>query len=537
MKRIILVTLVLSFAVIFNSCKKSNFDINDNPYQITESTVDYRTVLPAAESITATIVATNWRTTQGWMGFWARSGSYQSITDEESYNFTTSFDQSNTVWANLYGNITNYNNIQVAAASKGAGIYEGIARIMKAHNFGILVDLFGNIPYKDALQGVNNLTPTYSKGADIYKDLLLQLDTAITRLKTPTTNSADKNPEIAKYDLAYAGNTANWIKVANTLKLRLIIHAADVPGFPVAAEYAKIVANGGGFLNAGENLQINPGYSASKPNPYYRQYVTNEGGTAAPGGDVTKASAYAVGPLGTNPNFASGYYGYNGDPRISRFYVAGALGLRGIPYGEVSGANTDNVGANLASVGGPGLVPTGSSSRAWIMTSVESLFLQAEAKHRNIIPGGPGTATAQVNAAITESFVWLGLTAAAASSYISGNTGYADVDYAYASSNPAVIPAGGPQAGLYTIISQRWFALNAIASYEVWTDYRRTDIKYGVASGYPAGPPLSIIPSRTSNKIPVRFLYPQTEYNFNAANVAGEGTVNQFNSRIFWDLN
>lgn len=534
MKRIVLVALVLTLAVSFYGCKKSNFAINDNPYQITESTVDYRTVLPAAQSTTAAIVATSWRAVQGWMGYWARSGSYQSITDEESYNFTTSFDQSNGLWSSLYGNITNYNNIQLAAAKKGAGIYEGIARIMKAHNFGILVDLFGNIPYTDALQGVNNLTPKYSKGLDIYKDLLLQLDTAITRLSTTATNNADKNPEIAKFDLAYAGNTASWIRVANTLKLRLIVHAASVPGFPVTAEYAKIVANGVGFLNAGQNLQINPGYSASKPNPYYRQYVTNEGGTAAPGGDVTKASAYAIGPLGTNPNFANGLYGYNGDPREARFYVAGALGFRGIPYGEVSGANSDNVGANLASVGGPGLVPAGAASRAWIMTSVESLFLQAEAKERGIIAGGgPGTAATETTNAITESFVWLGLTAGQAASYISGNFPSADVNYGVI----AGIPSTGPQAGLYTIIHQKWYALNSIAPCEVWTDYRRTDITLGVSTGYPAGPPLSIIPSRTSNKIPVRFLYPQTEYNFNATNVAGEGTVNQFTSKIFWDLN
>jgi hypothetical protein len=533
MKKIILIAFVLTLTIGFNSCKKSNFAINDNPYQITESTVDYRTVLPAAQATTAAIVASNWRAVQGWMGFWARSGSYQSITDEESYNFTTSFDQSNAMWANLYGNITNYNNIQNAAAAKGAGVYEGIARIMKAHNFGLLVDIFGNIPYNDALKGVDNLIPKYSKGIDVYKDLLLQLDTAIIRLKTPATNNADKNPEIAKFDLAYAGNTANWIKVANTLKLRLIIHAADVPGFPVATEYAKIVANAGGFLGAGENLQINPGYTSAKPNPYYRQYVTNEGGTAAPGGDVTKASAYAIGPLGTNPAGAGGIYGYNGDPRAARFYVAGALGLRGIPYGEVSGANTDNIGSNLASLGGPGLVPAGAASRAWIMTSVESLFLQAEAKERNIISGGAGTASAQLTAAINESFVWLGLTATQAASYVSGNFPSADVNYGVT----AGIPASGPQAGLYTIIHQKWYALNAIAPYEVWTDYRRTDITLGVSTGFPAGPPLSVIPSRTSNKIPVRMLYPQTEYNFNAANVAGEGTINQFTSKIFWDLN
>jgi hypothetical protein len=191
-------------------------------------------------------------------------------------------------------------------------------------------------------------------------------------------------------------------------------------------------------------------------------------------------------------------------------------------------------------------VPTGATSRAWILTSVESLFLQAEAKQRNIIPGGAGTAQAEVTAAISESFLFLGLTAAQATSYISGNAGYVDVDYSSVGSAPPGNTAGTsyPQVtgntlskGLYTIITQKWFALNAIAPFEVWNDYRRSDIKLGAETGFAQGPPLSIYPGRTVNKLPVRLFYPQNEYNFNAANVAAQGTINVFNNKIFWDIN
>jgi hypothetical protein len=115
---------------------------------------------------------------------------------------------------------------------------------------------------------------------------------------------------------------------------------------------------------------------------------------------------------------------------------------------------------------------------------------------------------------------------------MSYNAGYPDVDY-----TAGPLAPGLPGGGLYTILSQKWFALNMIAPYELWTDYRRTGIVYGVGGGFDPGPTLSVDPGRTSATIPVRLFYPQSEYNYNAANVAAEGAVNVFTGRIFWDLN
>ena len=130
---------------------------------------------------------------------------------------------------------------------------------------------------------------------------------------------------------------------------------------------------------------------------------------------------------------------------------------------------------------------------------------------------------------------------------------YPDVDYDLG------VPqgVGGPGGGLYTILQQKWFALNAINTLEVWTDWRRvpysevatkilssgataptTNFVYGDGGGFPTpGPFRSVAPQiQPSDNIPVRYLYPQTEYNYNTANAAAEGTVTRY-SRIFWDLN
>jgi hypothetical protein len=50
---------------------------------------------------------------------------------------------------------------------------------MKARYFQDLVDMFGDVPYSQAFQIDKFATPKYDKGEDIYKDLQIQLDTAV----------------------------------------------------------------------------------------------------------------------------------------------------------------------------------------------------------------------------------------------------------------------------------------------------------------------------------------------------------------------
>ena len=519
--------IVLSIAatglLFMVGCKKETFDINANPDSITDGSVTPAVLLPGALQNTSRIVATDWSFLNAWMGHWARSGSYQSLTEEETYKFTNDFQVQ--IWNDLYANNTNYDIMVKKANVLGAGFYEAIGRIMKAHNFGILVDIYGNVPYSDAFKGTASPTPKYDKGADIYKRLFSELDAAIALLKNSGAIENAKNPDITAADLVYAGNATSWIRFANTLRLRLIMHLHNglattqvAPGFDIAAQVAKITSEG--FIGTGQSAHLNPGFSGTKPQPYYRSYVQNEAGTQT--GDVWRANKYAI-----------DYYKYNGDLRIDRFYVSPngtTAGHTGIAFGTPAGAGVP-IGSALSTVRGPGLMPSGAASRAWILTSVESLFLQAEARHRGILTTGL-TAEVLHKAAVTESFVWLGLTATQANTFMTNNEGYPDVDY-----SPPFVTATPPGGGLFTILSQKWFALNAIAEFEIWSDYRRTDYVLGSVVGFAAGPPISVDPGNTSTKIPLRLLYPQNEYNYNATNVAAEGSINVFNSKIFWDLN
>ena len=524
LKNILFASAIAIGFTMMAGCSKSKFDINSNPDDVTDESVTPSVILPGALQATSTNIGSEWWFLGWWLGHGARSGSFQSLNEEETYAFTNDFHVS--IWNTLYGNANNYQILINKSAESGAGTYEAIGRIMKSHNFQMLVDIYGNVPYTDAFKGTAVSTPKYDKAIDIYNAIFADLDKAIELLNDDAANDPAINTDIAVSDFAYKGNRAQWRKVANTLRLRMLIHLHNgletttvAPGVDVAAQVAKFTADG--FLGAGESLQINPGFTGTKPQPYFRFYNTNETGTGSQR-DYLRASDYAI-----------RYYKADGDPRIDRFYESPngtTNGQAGIIFGTPS-SSTAPIGSALSSVRGIGLSPDGAASRAWIITSFESLFLQAEARERGLITTGP-TAAELLTAAVTENFVWLGLTATDAADYFDYNAGYPDVDYTAGPRAP-----GLPGGGIYTIIQQKWFALNAIAPYEVWSDYRRTDITYGIGGQFDAGPTISVDPNNTKTEIPVRLFYPQNEYNYNSANVGAEGTIDVFTTKIFWDLN
>jgi len=554
-KLIYVVPLAVLVIAAGTGCRKSQFNINKNINNVTDSTITYNVVLPAAMNASGRIIASQWGPIQNWMSYWSRSGTYAPNVVEETYQITTGFG--NGIWNNCYDNNYDYQIVQIKAGLAGAGFYEGIARIMKAQNFQILVDVYGNVPYSQALKGSGNPTPAYDKGLDIYKALFREIDAGLALINAAIVTTSNANKSIATEDIMFNGNKAKWNKFGNTLKLRMLIHAYAVGAIDKAAEMAIINANGNGFIGAGENAQINPGYSGNdKGNPFFNAYITNTDGSGSANNIYYKANEWGI-----------EYYKFDGDPRVTnalvagtggRTYVAGSGGLIGVPYGTPPIAIY--AAAVVAGIG-PGVYRSAISSQC-VLSSAESFFLQAEAIQRGWIPGGPAAAKTAMTNGIYESFTFLGVPnpVAAANTYIAANATYPDVDY-----NGVAQGSGGPVGGLFTILTQKWFAMNAVNTLETWCDWRRvpytevasnlittaaandaptTNFAYGDGGGFGGGagsvgpgPFRSVAPQITpADNIPVRYLYPQAEYNYNTANVAAEGTITRY-SKVFWDLN
>jgi len=494
-----LIYMLAALVLTLGACKKGYLDINDNPNNATA--VKPALILTGALNNTAAATTGSsifYSFAALWMNYWMTPGGVSGWYEERSYNFTTNWSGSTTLWANVYDNLTDYAYLEKQSKAAGQTFFVGIAKTMKAWDYQYLVDFYGNVPYTQANQSVNFLNPKYDKAQDIYEDLVKQLDTATNLFKTATVAPAD-----ATADIYAKGDLQKWGKFANTLKLRILLRQSEMPGREayIKAEIAKITANGFGYIETDEGIFNNPGYlnTTGKQNPFWAVYGYGVDGTRTASHGYMLASTYGMDFLRNN-----------NDPRLDKFYNTINDGAGSTYVSLVWGqeVNFDQTIATVSSIG-KGVLKSFDQDQP-IMTDFESLFIQAEAAQRGWIAGDART---YYEAAVKANFIYLGLTEAEADTYLTDQT-VANWD---ANANKIAL-----------IIKQKWAAMNGTNDIEPWTDYRRLEL--------PADMPISIASTVTTRKIPVRMLYPQREYNTNASNVIAQGTINQFTTRIFWDV-
>lgn len=485
-------------------CKKGFLDINTSPNSVTPGSITPDLICPRAEHAMAATMATSYRIEAHWLGYWSRSGTYGPNADEESYNISSNFEAGE--WSNWFGILNDLHIMEQKANASGEKLYEGIAKTLKTIGFMYLVDQYNNVPYTEAFDLGNHILPAYDKGQDIYNDLLVQLDDAQALIvaANPSTNA-----NIAAADIIYGGDQTSWRKFINTQRLKLILRMSQVPSFNPSAVINKIQTDGSGFIGSGETASVQPGYLADngKQNPFWDSYRLLYTGDVAD--QFNRANNYVLNK-----------YRSNSDIRYQYFFQKAATPLHGNDYygynfGEVLPNDFEYKAANSSGVAGPGLAKSATQPQ-WLFTSVESMFMQAEAIQRGWLPG---SAQSAYENAIRESFKWLGIPnyLTEANNYINqpGNT---IVDWSTAASSTAKIQL---------IAMQQYLALCGVNNFEAWQLYRRL--------GVPTDLPPSMAPNLAGRHVPYRLQYPQDEFNYNAANVAAEGTINPQNDKIFWD--
>lgn len=117
------------------------------------------------------------------------------------------------------------------------------------------VDIFGNVPYDEALD-IDNIQPVYDDAKTIYTKLFDRLDAAIALIDVGAAGFTDG-------DLVYGGDMALWKKFANGLKLKMAIGVSDVPDLDPAGKINSAIA-GGLFDDSGDNAKF--AYLSSSPN-------------------------------------------------------------------------------------------------------------------------------------------------------------------------------------------------------------------------------------------------------------------------------
>lgn len=503
--KILLIALFLSAGMV--GCKK-NLDINGNKNEPTDSLIKAENIIPNAMHGTGVQTALGYGWLCNWIGYWSPSGSFNPSTEESSYNITNTFAEGK--WTGTYNVLFDLDRAEQKAIRDGEQFYQAIAMILKAHLYQNLIDLYGNVPYTEAFKTDEFPAPAYDEAKSIYENLQVRLDAAIAIMEDHEVSDRELFIDVvfgSGTPFKDLDNTEFWIKFANTIKLRLLIRQTQINPNPTA-ELAKIAAKGG-VLQAGESASVHIQYKdeANKQSPFFGTYGLLPSGEDA--NTFFRANRYAINNFKARDDIRMEYFFKPakspvnpGDPFIGTEYGAD-------PDNEFNGDRTSNIGLGLV---------RDATQPQWILSSVESLFLQAEAVTRGWNIGSPYASPQEAyEAAVTESFVWLEVEDAEdeAANYLSAGS-FGEWDDALSTADK-----------IKFIVQQKYSSLTGMNPLEAWNDYRRL--------GVPSNVPLSINDARGSRLIPVRLQYPSSEFAVNAKNVQAQGSINPQNSTLFWD--
>ncbi len=147
--------------------------------------------------------------------------------------------------------------LEPIAEEAGLFTHIGISKIIEAYVMMTLVDYFGDLPYSEAFQGLDNTNPVADDDANIYNDVEDLLNEGLRQL--------DRNERFkANTDLFYGGNEASWAKLANTLKLKLYLQTRLVDA-NAGAKINNLLANEDLILDLEDDFQFQ--YSNVDANP------------------------------------------------------------------------------------------------------------------------------------------------------------------------------------------------------------------------------------------------------------------------------
>ena len=404
-----------------------------------------------------------------------------------------------------------------------------IGTLLKVITLQRLTDVYGDIPYTDALKAKAGITqPKYDKQQDIYNSMLTEVETAV--------NALDATKTMPTTDPIYSGDIAKWKKFGYSLMLRLAMRLTKIDEatakkwaekaaagtFTTIADNAKVKAdNSNGFGNATTgSLRVADDYREVRWSEPLIAFLKSTN-------DPRLSAIAEISQAGYAKNSNQDLSGDN-TPAIQiglpngHDLNGGATDIRSYPkYPGLSGTGTD-------------VAPVGKYSRPrtavyldrsginMIMTYAETELLLAEAKARGWSVGSTTAAQHYANALTASMKSLEQFNAAAAISDATVAT--------YVAAHPLDISS---QTNSLKMINEQYWATTAsfFEFIENWINWRR--------SGYPVLVPVNYPGNFTSGAIPRRVPYQSQEASNNPTNnadaVSRMSGGDNFTSRVWWD--
>ena len=518
MKKITITTgqLLLAVALLaLASCTGDFEDINRNPNQVTEEQMEalnYKTgtkvrtlqglVIPVQEHMYQFNESLTGGPFAGYIGatvdtWQTKFETYNPSADWRKWPFANVITETYTPYKGIVGGTDD----EVAVA---------FARLLRVAIMQRVTDSYGPIPYSE-LENNESVYVAYDSQEAVYTKMFEELDEAIETLGRNTTLSSDA---WSRYDGVYYGNIAQWLKYANSLKLRMAMRLTEVKPDLARTKASEAIAGGVITANA-DNAAMHAAENRTT-------LIYNDWGDHRVGADIL---CYMT--------------GYN-DPRVEKMFLPNDVGnYVGIRIGiDVSGKAT-------AMAKYSNLIVESTTPYLWF-NAAEATFLRAEYELRW---GSEATAQSLYEDAIRLSFEERG--ASGADAYVADGTSrpaaYTDPLGMYSASAQSTITiawapgAGNFEENLERIITQKWIAIFPLGV-EAWSEHRRT--------GYPRL--LPVVADKSGGGVDVaqgarRLPYPVEEYQQNNANLQaaiqqlnaeqtnGNRTGDQMGTRVWWD--
>lgn len=479
--------LLFSVALCTSGCKNEFDQLNQNPNNLEKTEVGplLTNIILNAER---TSTENAWLLGNGYSQYMTFSSSY--------YDLPTRYQpvSNDPVWNGNYTNALNAQLLYKLGVTKGNPTAQAVGLALQAYSFGQLTDMWGDIPFKNALQAsAGTFTPSFDSQQTVYTDadagILTLLRKADQLLATSTATFTG--------DPLYNGDPKAWRRFTNALRLRYLMRISGKQD--VSAEVQQIVKDGALLQNASQSAAT----AFQTAVPYVFPSITERAGdfyvkylsqvfynVLKNTGDKDRLTLLAAPNSAGAKNTTFSFDNYGGMPLVTDATAAQA-------------ATGSNFSTNFLVINNPALL------KERIITYAEQQFLLAEAAQRGLITG---SAQDYYNSGVSGAFAEWGLTDAQAQTYLK---------------NPTVVY--DPARALEQIITQKWI-VNFSVGFEGWLEYLRT--------GYPAFDTGGSV-NLNGGLIPSRFLYPDPERTINNTNYNNQvqtrmGGTETSNYKAWW---
>jgi len=502
MKNIFIKTMIIVLLTSASACDQSLEEINIDPNYPNPETVAVEYFFPSAVASTAGVIGGDYNLIGGiWSQYWTQNNASNQYKDVDAFIIQPSTFELG--FAELYaGALNDLKFVKNRSKADGNWSYYLMATVMEAYTFQVVADLYGSVPFDEALRAEEGLLhPVYREGSVIYDSLIVRIDNALARDLDAETS---ENPGTA--DFIFGGDMEKWIQFANTLKLK--IYLRQVYARPNVAEAGiEALYNAGAEFLSEDAAMTQFVDQQDKSNPLYEQ---DQRRLNTPNNLRASTTLFA-------------YLEANDDPRLSELYQPGTPGqpLRPLRQGDF---NAPNSGATLATGLARALLrPT---DPVYFISEPESYFLQAEARERYF---GGDEAKELYDAGVDAAFDRFNLNGGS----------FTDAGGAY-----AYPVAGTFEEKLEQIILQKWVAMAGAQGLEAFFERNRTGypaanivdgewVDYGSAGWEPGKTTYPIEGVSENERLPRRLLFTDYERTRNP------NTPNQmpFTTPVWWDVN